>query len=78
VFARPVLACVPARLLQIGFTYAQPFLIARAIEFAILPQGQPFDNTGYGLIGAFAIVYIGWAVSLPIFFFDIKHKLKPG
>ena len=41
-----------------------------------MPQGQPFDNTGYGLIGAFAIVYIGWAVSILTFFFDIKLKLK--
>jgi hypothetical protein len=64
VAARPLLACIIPRLLQIGFTYAQPFLITSAIEFAVTPRGKPYDNRGYGLIGAFAIVYTGLAVSI--------------
>lgn len=56
------------RLFQIGFTYAQPFLITAAIELAATPQVQPYDNMGYGLIGAYFLVYTGIAVrhsSLP-------------
>ena len=54
-------AAIP-KLLLIGFLYAQPLLINRAIELASLPEQQPFNNIGYGLIGAYALVYIGIAV----------------
>jgi ATP-binding cassette, subfamily C (CFTR/MRP), member 1 len=57
-----MVAAIP-KLFQIGFTYTQPFLISAAIRLASLPQGQPYDNIGYGLIGAYAIVYTGIAVS---------------
>jgi hypothetical protein len=58
-----MMACVPPRLLQIGFTYSQPYMIKKAVELAVLPQEQPYNNWAYGLIGAFAIVYTGVAVS---------------
>lgn len=58
-----MMVCVPPRLLQIGFCYSQPYIIKKAVELAVLPQEQPYNNWAYGLIGAFAIVYTGLAVS---------------
>lgn len=45
-----------------GLTYAQPFLIQETIGLAQLPKIKVFDNFGYGIIGAFVLVYGGVAV----------------
>lgn len=63
VFIGPVLSPVIPRLFQIGFTYAQPFFLNSIIQFAYYPQEQPFNNWGYGLMGAFVIIYLGLTVS---------------
>jgi hypothetical protein len=63
VFAGTFWAPAIPRLFIIGFTYAQPFLIQSAVEFAGTRKGMPYDNYGYGLIGAFVLVYAGQAVS---------------
>ena len=57
----PLLWAIIPRLLLIGFIFAQPFIIRDVIEFVAAPRGTSMD-TGYGLIGAFAFVYIGIAV----------------
>ncbi|CAM1501184.1 Fc.00g103460.m01.CDS01 [Cosmosporella sp. VM-42] len=62
-FVRSIMFAVIPRLFVIAFTYAQPFLINAAIKFAGLPESQPYDNFGYGLIGAYFLVYTGIAVS---------------
>lgn len=41
--------------------FSLPFLVSDIITFANSPHISP--NTGYGLIGAFALVFIGLAVS---------------
>jgi ATP-binding cassette, subfamily C (CFTR/MRP), member 1 len=51
------------RLCQTAFTFAQPFLISRAIALAVTPQTTEYNNVGYGLIGAYVLVYGGIAVS---------------
>lgn len=49
-----------ARLVLIGLNYSQPFLISRLITYV---GGQnPDKNDGYGLIGAFALVFVLKAV----------------
>ncbi|KAJ5642139.1 hypothetical protein N7490_006139 [Penicillium lividum] len=58
---KPFLYCVVPRLCQIGFRYAQPFLLTRTISFAS-DATQP-DSVGWGLTGAFFIVLLGVAVS---------------
>ena len=63
VLKRPLLAAAFPRLCLIGFSFAQPFLINRAILFASSPDTPENRNVGYGLIGAFVLVYIGIAVS---------------
>ncbi|KXH25809.1 ABC transporter [Colletotrichum simmondsii] len=62
-FAGPLSAAIVPKLFQIAFNYAQPFLIDEAIRLASQPQQQPYNNHGFGLIGAYVIVYTGIAVS---------------
>ncbi|KAL8840168.1 MAG: hypothetical protein Q9176_004016 [Flavoplaca citrina] len=59
-----VLAAVPPRLALIGFKFCQPFLIERAISFNRQPINQTSTNQGYGLIGAYFLVYTGIAVTM--------------
>lgn len=57
-----ILAASLPRLAYTGFTFAQPFLIDRVLSFtSSSPENRP-ANVAYGLIGAYAIVYIGAAV----------------
>lgn len=62
--APALLAPVLPRLCLSGFTFAQPFLINKAIVLAADPTGQPYDNYADGLIVAFIFVYSGLAVSV--------------
>ena len=57
------LSCIFPRLCFIGFEFAQPFLITRAINYVSEPVTSETKNEGYGLIAATAIIYIGLAVS---------------
>lgn len=77
VFLVPLMAAVIPRLCLVGFLYAQPLLINAAVKLAGLPQMQPFNNVGYGLIGAYVIVYTGVAVSDLILLGD-KSMLTAG
>lgn len=58
-----ILAVVPPRLALIGFTFCQPFLIERAVEYSQEPISKETTQQGLGMIGAYAIVYIGIAVT---------------
>ncbi|KAG9750060.1 putative ABC transporter, partial [Aureobasidium melanogenum] len=58
-----VTAMIPMRLALIGFTFAQPFLFTRAIDYFSQENYDSKDNIGYGLIGATFIIYTGIAVS---------------
>lgn len=48
-----------------AFTFAQPFLINTTVTF--VGQATPDANYGRGLIGAWALVYLGLAVSNSIY-----------
>lgn len=52
------------RLCQIAFTFSQPFLLIRVLAF--LSDNSSPASIGYGLIGAYAIVYSGIAVCLAL------------
>lgn len=58
----PLLSVVLPRLCLVGFNFAQPFLINRAITLSQQPVTEQTTNYGYGLIGAYIIVYMGIAV----------------
>ncbi|KAL6167369.1 hypothetical protein ACJQWK_06803 [Exserohilum turcicum] len=58
-----ILAVVPPRLCLIGFNFCQPFLINRAVKYSQEAQSPQSKNIGYGLIGAYILVFVGIAVS---------------
>lgn len=62
------------RLCLIGFNYAQPFLISRAIEYVSEPVSSENKNDGYGLIAATALVYLGISV-IPLTFLAILQYI---
>ena len=57
----PLFAVVPPRLGLIAFNFCQPFLIQRTISFSQQPVTEGTTNVGYGLIGAYFLVYCGIA-----------------
>ena len=58
-----LLAVVPPRLGLIAFNFCQPFLIQRAISFSSRSKDQDPNSVGYGLIGAYFLVYSGIAIT---------------
>lgn len=62
-FKREILAAVAPRLCLVGLNIAQPFMIGQAVTF-LETKSANSNNTGYGLLGAFALVFISTAVSL--------------
>lgn len=61
----PFLQAVIPRFFLIGFTFAQPFLITSAVGLlaATNIDDTTADRTGYGLLGATALIYTGIAFS---------------
>lgn len=57
------LAPFPTRVAQAAFEFTQPFLISRTLYWLYLPTAES-SAVGWGLLGAYAIVYIGISVSL--------------
>jgi ATP-binding cassette subfamily C (CFTR/MRP) protein 1 len=49
------------RLALVGFSISQPFLVKAAISFITNQAARPVQH-GYGLVGAFALVYSGVGV----------------
>lgn len=60
----PLLAAVPARACVVAFNFCQPLLLERSLSFFNSPVGEGTENIGYGLIGAYVLVYTGLAVSM--------------
>lgn len=56
-----IIASALPRALLIGLTFAQPFLIRRTIDYVSNRSDQP-ANIGWGLVGAYTIVYTGIAL----------------
>lgn len=57
-----MLSIVLPRLCVVGLQVSQPFLVQEAISFVSAPDNQHTRDIGYGLIGAYAFVYIGSAI----------------
>ncbi|UPL03089.1 hypothetical protein LCI18_014023 [Fusarium solani-melongenae] len=59
----PILSIIFPRLCFIGFTFCQPFLISTTLAWAEKDSDSDDMNQGYGLIGAWFIVYVGIGVT---------------
>ncbi|CAJ2506119.1 Uu.00g002490.m01.CDS01 [Anthostomella pinea] len=59
----PILVVVPSRVCLIAFNFCQPFLIERAVRYSNEGSVAQNTNIGYGLIGAYVLVYVGIAVA---------------
>lgn len=57
----PILAPIIPRLLLIGFTFCQPLLLQRTLDYLQDPAQRQHANAGYGLIGAYFLTYFGMA-----------------
>ncbi|EGX94981.1 ABC transporter, transmembrane region, type 1 [Cordyceps militaris CM01] len=62
-----LLAATPARLLYSAFTLAQPFLVQRVLDFVAESPTESDNRTAYGLIAAYALVYIGIAIAYSVY-----------
>ncbi|KAL0937343.1 ABC multidrug transporter [Colletotrichum truncatum] len=62
-FRTTFLAAVLPRLLFAGFTFAQPLLVNRIVNFVGSPWTDDSKNIAAGLVGATACIYVGLAVS---------------
>lgn len=61
-----VLPIIP-RVCLIGFTFCQPLLLDRTLDFLAQRDQSDTPDIGNGLIGAYAIVYLGLAVSTGLY-----------
>ncbi|KAF5567149.1 multidrug resistance-associated [Fusarium phyllophilum] len=57
-----LLGIIPPRVGMIALSISQPFLVSNALRFLTMPESDSTLNLGYGLIGAFAFVFIGSAL----------------
>jgi Na+/proline symporter len=57
-----ILAGVIPRLAYTGFSFAQPFLVQRVLDFLSEAEGPNSHTEAYYLIAAYGIVYVGLAV----------------
>ncbi|KAI0531750.1 P-loop containing nucleoside triphosphate hydrolase protein [Xylaria digitata] len=62
-FRWEVLLIVFPKLAYVALSLSQPFLIQEAVSF-VQNTGNENNNIGYGLIGAFALVYTGLAITM--------------
>ena len=58
-----LLSVVPPRLGLIAFNFCQPFMIQRAIDYSQQSRAEVPDQIGYGMIGAYLLVYCGIAIT---------------
>jgi ATP-binding cassette, subfamily C (CFTR/MRP), member 1 len=59
-----IAAGVIPRLCQIGFVFAQPFLVKSVVLLMVEENSRATTFTGYGLIAAYGLVYLGITVGL--------------
>ncbi|KAL4958875.1 ABC transporter [Aspergillus stella-maris] len=64
-YCLPFLAAVLPRLALMGFTFCQPFLVNATVSWVNNPDAPP--DSGKALIGAYALVYMGLAVSSSLY-----------
>jgi hypothetical protein len=63
----PLLLPLIPRLCMLGFTFCQPLLLERLIDYLSEPELDP--NVGYGFIGAAFFIYTGIAISMAFYWY---------
>lgn len=61
-FKTDILASVIPKILYLGVTFAQPFIIRQLIDLVQTPRSPSSNRRGYGLTGATALTYISMAI----------------
>ena len=81
---RPIIATMLPRIALTAFNFCQPFLVERAVLLSQEPVTPMSKKVGYGMIGAYFIVYVGIAVSMGQYqvyatpsILQSKAKIKP-
>ena len=70
-FPESIAVFIP-RMAFVGVMLAQPFLVKATLQYLASPDKH--ESHGYGLIGAYALCYVGIAVSrLEIMYLDKAH-----
>lgn len=59
----PIMMVVLPRSILIGLTICQPILLNRLLDYLTESSEPKEKDIGYGLIGAYALVYFGIAIS---------------
>ncbi|KAJ5627981.1 ABC transporterintegral membrane type 1 [Penicillium lividum] len=67
-YNRPLLSAIIPRILLAGFTFCQPFLLSATIKWMSTPMTAETQRYGHALVGAYALVYTGIAVSTAIYY----------
>ncbi|KAH8425873.1 putative ABC multidrug transporter [Aspergillus melleus] len=63
-FSWQLLAAIVPRACLVALNVCQPLLLHRSLSFTSEPDTSKSTNVGYGLIGAYILVYTGMAVSM--------------
>ncbi|KAL4924344.1 putative ABC multidrug transporter [Aspergillus undulatus] len=63
-FKWPICAAIPPRALLVALNFCQPLLLHRSLSFSTEPVSSATNNIGYGLIGAYILVYVGLGVTM--------------
>ncbi|KAI9371210.1 P-loop containing nucleoside triphosphate hydrolase protein [Aspergillus egyptiacus] len=63
-FRWPLCAVIPPRALLVALNFCQPLLLHRSLSFSMEPVTNRTNNIGYGLIGAYILVYVGMGVTM--------------
>ncbi|KAF7594114.1 hypothetical protein BBP40_010113 [Aspergillus hancockii] len=63
-FKWQLLSAVPPRVCLAALNICQPLLLHRSLSFSTEPKTNATNNTGYALIGAYILVYLGMAVTM--------------
>lgn len=58
----PILSVIPPRACLVALNFSQPLLINRSVYLSVDTVTPWTTNVGYGLIGAYILVYTGSAV----------------
>ena len=56
------IAPIIPRLILIAFTICQPLMVRRFLDYLLDPREIDNQNVGYGMIGAYFVIYTGMAV----------------